>query len=115
MDELDLELDGEDGEDNEDNAGGVVVETKARPPCECGKCTWIDTKGEFPEYLEIELQPDGQPLADKLVPLANGIAQKLHVDMHWALEGQNITELPERLIASLRFLNIDMSKVTVLD
>ncbi len=124
LDDLDLELDGIEESDENMEVGNEELGEKSEEdeelvevtnPCACGKCTWIDTKGEFPEYIEIELQPDGHALHDKLITVAHGISKRIQVDMIWALEGQNLTELPERVLAAIRFCNFDLSNVTVLD
>jgi len=84
-------------------------------PCSCGNCKWTNTDNTGPEYLEIEVLPDTNTVATTLIQLAQGISKKLQIDMHWILEGQNGEELPENILSSLRFCNIDLSHVTVLD
>jgi len=84
-------------------------------PCDCGKCRWVDTEGEYPEYLEIDITPEVNNLAKNTVRMACPLAKSLQVEMHWTLEGQNKEELPERMLCSARLIHVDLAKLMELD
>ena len=85
-------------------------------PCDCGTCIWVDTKGEYPDYLEIDITPEVNAVAKNTVRIACPLAKSLQVEMHWTLEGQiNHVELPERMLCSARLKNVDLQALMELD
>eukprot|EP01084_Bolivina_argentea_P302600 522346_1 len=85
----------EDTNDEENKKGDV--------PCDCGKCLWINTNGEYPDYLEIDITPEVNVVAKRTVKMAVPLAKSLQVEMHWTMEGQiNNVELPERMLCCAR-------------
>jgi len=91
------------------------VENKADIPCQCGKCRWINTHGEYPEYLEIDVTPEVNSVAKSTIRIACPLAKSLQVEMHWTMEGQNSVELPERMLCSARLIHVDLTKLVELD
>merc|ERR1712228_150420 len=81
-------------------------------PCACGKCEWIDNKGQYADYLEIDISPEVNPIAAATIKMASLLTKSLQIEMHWTLEGQrNNIELPERMLCSARLKYVDLERV----
>ena len=101
---------------NNSNKSRIEPESLLNPPCSCGTCKWVDTKGEYPDYIEIDITPEVNSMAKNTIRIACPLAKSLQVEMHWTMEGQiNNIELPERMLASCRLIHIDLSKLIELD
>jgi len=97
---------------NKTDGGDTAVDV----PCQCGKCFWVDTNGEYPDYLELDITPEVNSVARNTVRIACPLAKSLQVEMHWTMEGQiNNVELPERMLCSARLIHIDLTKIVELD
>eukprot|EP01018_Ginkgo_biloba_P001267 Gb_03441 [translate_table: standard] len=76
--------------------------------CLLGKalsCNYV--KG--PNYLEIDVDIGSSALASAIIHLALGYINCVSVDMAFLVESQTEEELPERILGSVRVVQIDMS------
>eukprot|EP01083_Nonionella_stella_P086793 241292_1 len=90
-----------------------VKEVTNDVPCSCGMCEWVNTNGDYADYLEIDVAPEVNMIARNIINIACPLAKSLQVEMHWTLEGQRKEELPERMLCSARLTHIDLTKTVV--
>lgn len=66
-------------------------------------------------HLEIDIDVSGQNKAKYLTALAMPIAKSLITDLAFLIESQHVAELPEQIMAVVRFDHVDMTKFVRVD
>lgn len=85
-----------------------------RAVCLLGKAvTCSYTRDEH--FMEIDVDIGASIMANAIVLLAFGCVTGLTVDLAFVLEGQTQDELPERILGTIRFANLDPSRASSLD
>eukprot|EP01084_Bolivina_argentea_P062756 114737_1 len=86
-------------------------------PCACGRCYWLDTEGEYPEYMELHFNPEAaSPIARNTIKIASGVTKSLSWELHFLLEGQrNGIELAETVFANARISYIQLDQMIAFD
>ncbi|KAH7282373.1 hypothetical protein KP509_35G027500 [Ceratopteris richardii] len=85
-----------------------------RAVCLLGKavtCTY--TRSDH--FMEIDVDIGASIMANAIVHLAFGCVTSLTVDLAFVIEGQEQSELPERILGTIRFANLDPSGASSLD
>jgi len=61
-------------------------------------------------YFEIDSKVDDSMVAASIIKLCHRFAKRIVVDMAWTLQGEEVDELPERLVCGVTIFNMDFSK-----
>ncbi|OQR88173.1 hypothetical protein ACHHYP_07287 [Achlya hypogyna] len=61
-------------------------------------------------YVEVDMDIQSSTIANNIVGLCRGYAERLVVDLSLTLQGNNEEELPERIFGSVRFAHLDFTK-----
>ncbi|KAH7405370.1 hypothetical protein KP509_15G067800 [Ceratopteris richardii] len=96
--------------------GPWVVKTAVgeRAVCLLGKavtCTYTRTD----HFMEIDVDIGASIMANAIVHLAFGYVTSLIVDLAFVIEGQVQNELPEKILGTIRFANLDPAAASILD
>lgn len=67
-----------------------------------------------PNYFEIDSKVDESMVAASIIKLCHRFAKRIVVDMAWTIQGEQVQELPERLLCACSVHNMDFSKVGTL-
>jgi len=65
-------------------------------------------------YFEIDSKVDESMVAASIIKLCHRFAKRIVVDMAWTIQGEEVEELPERLLCACSVHNMDFSKVATL-
>lgn len=66
-------------------------------------------------FIEMDVDIGSSMMANAIVHLAFGYVTSLTVDLAFVLEGQTPSELPERILGTIRFANLDPASASSLD
>ncbi|MCO5614552.1 hypothetical protein L7F22_068835 [Adiantum nelumboides] len=96
--------------------GPWIVKTAVgeRAVCLLGKavtCSYTRDK----DFMEIDVDIGASIMANAIVHLAFGCVTSLTVDLAFLIEGQTQRELPERILGTIRFANLDPASASSLD
>jgi len=61
-------------------------------------------------YFEIDSKVDDSMVAASIIKLCHRFAKRIVVDMAWTIQGEDASELPERLLCGVTIHNMDFSK-----
>ena len=88
-------------------ANWVVRKTVGSKPAICGRAVeqqWFNSK----YYLEANMDVSGSYMATKILGVVKGQTKKLTIDITFIIQGNDITELPERVLCGIRMHKPDL-------
>jgi len=66
---------------------------------------------QSPQHLEVQLKVCSSPQSVNIFNFVKNECGSFSLDLAFLIEGKNVEELPERVLACLRVHNLDLSKV----
>jgi hypothetical protein len=61
-------------------------------------------------YLELDIDVASSTVANTLFGMIKGSLKSLTLDLAWVIEGQNLSELPEHILGTLRINHINVDE-----